>query len=245
MQAIELTESRVIPITDRKRTYTLTVGVITRAQWLEYFKGIVSTSESRNREVVESYDSRSARVELAEKVLISADGYRTPNDAPLTSLADWQTKIPMAHRIALADVLISVVSDDDGDEEEALMVGSECITLTARWGADESGKLQELKGLKHIFQPPTHEHQRRYQRAISRSVIVGGSRTAKTRWMGAQAVLVELYDELIQSVEGYTVNGAAPASVGEIVAAMDTFHKVVAAERLFVPVAPKVDDGEK
>ena len=71
--------------------------------------------------------------------------------------------------------------------------------------------------------------------------MVGGSRNGKTQWLGAQATLADLYDELIVSVEGYTVDGAAPDREG-IVEFMDTYHKVAAVDVLFAPAAPKVEE---
>lgn len=239
MAAIELAQPRVIPIPGKGRTYSLTVGVIPKKAWLDYFDGIVSTSENSSRGVIDSYDSRSARVELAEKVLVGADGYGTSDGSPVTSVEGWQKLIPMSHRIAVADTLVYVMHDQQAAEDEQLMLGQETVYLKARWGADDSGALQEYSGLVHRFKTPTGEHQRRYQRAISRSMIIGGARTAKTRWLGAQRELAELYDELIQSVDGYTVNGQTLTSPEAIVRDMDTYHKVAAAERLFAPAMPQ------
>jgi hypothetical protein len=90
---------------------------------------------------------------------------------------------------------------------------------------------------------PTVEQQRRYSRDMSRSQVIGGSRAGKTRWLGAQATLVDLYDELILSVEGYVANGEPVCDDREmIIASMDTYHKVAAAEALFTPVSASVDE---
>jgi hypothetical protein len=97
--------------------------------------------------------------------------------------------------------------------------------------------MQQFTGLRHEFNSPTTEQFRRYRRDVSRSYIVGGSRTAKTVWRGAQKTLAELYDELIVSVEGYTLNGSPLiGSPSAIAAAMDTYHKVAAANHLYASV---------
>lgn len=239
MSAIELAQPRVIPIVEGKRTYRLTVGVITKEQWIAYFDGILSSSENQGSKQIDNYDSRSARVELVEKVLEDADGYATPDGGPISAVPNWQGLIPMSHRLAAADVLISVGRDPD---DSPLMLGTETVILRARWGANDAGVLQEYSGLTHRFKTPSAEHQRRYQRAISRSMVDGGTRTAKTVWLGAQRVLAELYDELIVSVDGYTLNGAPLNTIMAIAASMDTYHKVAAAEQLFAPAMPKLEE---
>jgi hypothetical protein len=61
--------------------------------------------------------------------------------------------------------------------------------------------------------------------------------------MGPQPTLVELYDELIVSVEGYQVNGVElGADHDAIVAEMDAYHKVAAADVLFSPAAANLSE---
>jgi hypothetical protein len=59
--------------------------------------------------------------------------------------------------------------------------------------------------------------------------------------LGAQATLAELYDELIVSVDGYTVDGAVPDREA-ILEFMDTYHKVAAVDVLFSPAAANVEE---
>jgi hypothetical protein len=239
MSVIDLDKPRIIPITDRGTKYTLTVGVITKAQWLRYFDGIVSTSENQQGKLIEVYDARSARLELAETALIDATGYVTGDNASVTAREHWQQLLPMSHRLAVADALVAVSRDADTDDAP-IQLGSETVVLRARWGADASGAMQEYSGLRHLFHTPTAEHQRRYQRAISSSMIVGGSRTSKTQWLGAQSTLIDLYDELIESTEGYAVGSDEPTDRASIISSMDSYHKVAAAEQLFAPALPEL-----
>lgn len=46
---------------------------------------------------------------------------------------------------------------------------------------------------------------------------------------------MKIYDELIESVEGYAVNGMALADVDTIKSEMDGAHKAEAALSLFIP----------
>jgi hypothetical protein len=45
--------------------------------------------------------------------------------------------------------------------------------------------------------------------------------------------LAKLYDELIVSVDGYTVSGRPLSGRDEIAHEMDAFHKVIAAREIF------------
>ena len=117
----------------------------------------------------------------------------------------------------------------------------EPVYLDAIWSAGEDGVMRKFKGLRHNFKSPSSDQQRRISRDSSRSCIIGGSRTGKTQWMGAQATLAEIYDELIVSVDGYTVDGAVPDREA-VIEFMDTYHKVAAVDILFAPAAANVEE---
>lgn len=246
MQAIELTQPRVIVIGDRKRTYKLTIGRIAKKDWLRYFEGILSTSEMQDGAEVSSFDSSAPRVELVEKNLIAAEGYSTPGDKPLAEISGWQSQIPLSHRLAAGDALVGITRAAQPDDENApLTLGCEAVYLDAVWGAGEDGTMRQFHGLCHRFRTPSSEQQRRYSRDASRSRVIGGSRTGKTQFLGAQATLAELYDELIIGVDGYAVNGSEDLDRDAIVTNMDAYHKVSAALFLFSPAAPKIGDDEE
>lgn len=95
--------------------------------------------------------------------------------------------------------------------------------------------MRRFTGLKHVFETPSEEQHRRYLREASRSFVVGGSRAGKTIYRGAQALLAKLYDELVISVEGYSLGGAPVSGPGTAKAQMDLLHKVMAAQELFQP----------
>lgn len=237
MTAIELAIPRKIVIEDRGKKYTLHIDRISKKQWLKYFEGIRSTSENQRGERVNFFDADSALVELVESALLDAEGYATPNDTPLSECSGWRQLIPLRHRQAVGNALVSVGRIEQADDD-VITLGSEVVTLRAVWGADDDGLMREYSGLCHRFKTPTAAHNRRYSLDSNRSVIVGGSRRGVTKWLGAQPTLVELYDELIQSVEGYAVNGR-PLGIdrAQIVAEMDAYHKVVAALALFTPAS--------
>jgi hypothetical protein len=241
MQAIELAQPRFIAIEDRGRKYTIAVAPIAKEKWMTYFAAIVNTSEYQQGKRVDSYDSSSARRDLAESVIVDAGGYTS--SSPLTEIENWQSKLPLSHLITVGNVLTSVGASSLVDDE-AVKLGEEPVYLDAVWGADEKGVMRKLHNLRHTFRTPSGEQHRRFNREASRSVVTGGSRTGKTRWLGAQAILAELYDELVVGVDGYTLNGAPLTGKSSIVAAMDTYHKAAAAEALFTPAEVNVIDSE-
>lgn len=218
-------------------------GAHRKKQWLGYFGGIRSTSENQGSKSVNTFDSTSALVELVEKVLIAADGYPQVC-ASLTATPDWQRLLPLSHRLAVGHALTSVERGEEPDDS-VLTLGAEAVYLNAVWGADEHGVLQKYRGLCHRFKTPSSEQQRRVSRDASRSRIIGGSRKGTTVWLGAQATLAEIYDELILGVDGYMVKGVELNDDRDaITASMDTYHKVMAADVLFSPAVPNISEDE-
>ena len=236
---IDLAANRTIAIHDRKHNYTFTLAPIAAAQWLKYFDAVVSTSEQDGANLVRTFDNSKARLDLVDSALISVFGYA--GSTPIEQLADWKSLLPLSHRIAVANVLLNVKATE-GDDSQAITLGLETVCLQALWSSDDAGGMPQ-HNLVHQFKTPTWEHQRRFQRAAARPRIVGGSRSGKTVWLGAQRELVDIYDELIEEVGGYEFNGVnlTGASI-EVVRYMDTYHKVTAAEQLFTPA--QVGDGE-
>jgi len=242
--SIELKAPRLIVIEDRGKQYRLTIGRILKKQWLRYFEGILSTSENQGGKRIDSFDSSTARLELVEQILVSAEGYALPDGKiSITEIEGWKALLPLSHRLAVANSIIGV-SASEIDEEAQIALGAESVFLDAVWGAGEDGVMRRLHGLRHDFKTPTAEQQRLLSRASSRSRVIGGSRNGKTQWMGAQATLADLYDELIVSTGGYTVDGNAALDHEAIVEFMDTYHKVSAVDLLFAPAAPKVEEEE-
>ena len=244
-QNIDLAQPRTLALTDRGHVYTFTVNPIPKKAWLQYFSGIESTSETIEGKVVNSFDSTGARLILASSVLSNATGYKFFGHDLITGVAGWQDLLPSAHRLAVSNMLTSV-DRSSATEDEPITLGVEAVRLNALWSWNSGDASMNLvSGLTHIFSVPTVEQQRRYNRDMSRSQVVGGSRTGKTRWLGAQATLAQLYDELIQDVEGYRVGDQPLHDRDRIVEKMDTYHKVVATEALLTPAATAIAEEKE
>ncbi len=237
---IDLAEPvRQIAIRAGSRTLLFDISNPNEKDWFAYFDAVVTTAEQKDREVIRKTDAGAAGLNLLERVLVSASGYPLPEGVTdITQVPNWKAKIPMGHRLAAVNVLLSVVAVEQDDE--ALVFGDgETVELEALWGADIEGNNIRVKGLKHTFETPSAEHYRAYMNKASQSKVIGGSRSGKTVYQGAQRELVRIYDELIQSVEGYSLDGDR-LTREQIIGFMDTRHKVAAAAQLFA--AP--DAGE-
>ncbi|MGC2108232.1 MAG: hypothetical protein WA655_01865 [Candidatus Korobacteraceae bacterium] len=245
MQSLELAGERRIAIKDHGKLLRFTLQPITREMWLKYFDAIVSTSENRGREQLNTFDAASPLLAMVAGSLSDASGYKLPEGVKqLSDIPDWKAKLPFSHRTAIGQVLTNVTTAADADGEEAV-IGLDSVGLEALWNCDDNGVMFLHWPLVHRFSTPSFEHERRYMRDQSRSKVIGGSRTGKTVWMGMQHTLIDLYDKLVTSVDGYTANGNALGSRAKIVQYMDAYHKVVAAQQLFrAPAQLEPEEGE-
>jgi len=205
--------------------------------WNGYFGRIMLESDRKGRTI----DTASAALWLYREAAIRADGFSVRGGGNLTDLPNWQERIPMGQRIQAVDMLSSV----ELSAEEIAEIEPECevVRLDALWNedSDNPGAMRKFSGLVHRFTPPTAAHQQRFSREMSRSLIVRGSREAKTIHPARQKVLLTLYDELILSVEGYGAKGEPLASREAIIAEMDLFHKVAAAGQLFNTLGEEIE----
>lgn len=236
---LNLAQPRTIVLNENDRQYVLCCRRITAEDWAAYFAGIFVSSEQQGRERINIVDATTPRLALAEAVLMRAIGYRVAGGADLCSLPNWQHKVPLAHRLLLGETLADVrPSRTVGDL--ALEPEAEVVQLDATWSTVEQIEsitytMQKFHGLKHTLKTPTEEQHRRYSREGSRARVVGGSRSGKTLYPGANALLAVLYDELVLSVDGYSITGSPLTSREQIVREMDFSHKVMAAQELFSP----------
>jgi hypothetical protein len=231
---LDLTAPRVITLQDRGRTFTITCRPVEKADWLAYFAALRVTSEQTAEGRISTNDYQTASLVLAERVIVTVEGYTVAGGGALVDLPGWQTRIPLAHRFQVGITLADAGASEQLDEFVIHPEGEE-ISLDAVWpGAD--GKMLRFNGLKHIFKTPTATHHKRYRDASSRSLAVGGSRTGRTVYLGAHATLCDLYDELILSVDGYAIGDQALTTDKPLILArMDAFHKLVAMKTLIDP----------
>jgi hypothetical protein len=223
-----LDESRVIAVRDGKTNYTFHFRRILQSDWERYFSGLYVASSTEGRTQTNTTDLNSAGIELFESTLARAEGYKNE----MTRREDFW-KIPPRHSILVSWLLRSVcpstVEDDtplDCDSVEA--------RIDAVWSQTRPGDETTMyKGLVHRFTPISVEQKKRFMRRGAINKVVGGSRNGTTIYSIKNKLMLELYDQLIQSVEGYGVAGKPLEGVEQIRREMDAYHKSEAVAQLF------------
>ncbi len=230
---IDFTQPRKVAIIDSaERIYTFQIARISQPVWLKYFSKIDSRTRRRDDKSEPIVDMTAAREYLLDTVLLSAEGYEI-REGNITGIPNWKQKLPPSHRSMLFSVLVAA---EACDSDETPPFGFETVCMRALWSANDEGKMVRVSPLIHRFETPTFEQERRYRRDHARSVIIGGSRQGgDTVYPGAQPTSIALYDEMIDSVEGYALNGEPLQGREMIAREMDAFHKCLAVELLFNP----------
>ena len=226
---IDLARPRTVVIRQGGKPFSFEIAPIPASTWFKYFDGIVSTAERDRDQIRQNTDTSSAGLELVEAVL------------PSPALEN----VPLAHRLAVANVLTSAHAPADAQQEALDFAGGDAVLLHAIWSVGDSGAMRRHKDLLHVFKTPTFEQNRRYRRDDSRGQVVSGSRKGMTIYHGAQRTLAALYDELILSVGGYELAGESLTnSIEAITRHMDTYHKVAAVVQLFAPAEVEIEEEE-
>ncbi len=227
-------QPRTIVLHDRSKTFTFRCRRVRKEDYLAYFAAFRITSEQTSEGRETTADYQTASVVLAERVIQSVDGYKLSNGGRIEDLPEWTSRIPLAHRMQVGITLCQASATPPADDEYVISPAGDEVSIEAVWPGDD-GRMLRFTGLKHIFRPPTPAQHKRYRDASTRSMVIGGSRTGKTIHFGGHFALVELYDELILSVDGYGVGGSPLTSREQIQDEMDAFHKFIAAKEIFDP----------
>jgi hypothetical protein len=232
---LELDGERTVTFRDRGHAYTYTFSRIGAADWMRCFENTAITSRRDGKNgVVCITDVDSASMELVENKVIKAEGY----DGDFMQDAKWKQFLPFGHVRAAAQLLRdgNISPADDSRPLNPLKVE---VSIDAKWNMSAPGEMRQFSGLIHRFHPPTGEHKRKYNRAVSQTRVVGDPRSGTTIFNGGHRMLVDFYDQLIASVEGYMLRGQPLTSAEQIRAEMDAAHKVIAVEQLFAAPTSK------
>lgn len=163
-----------------------------------------------------------------------------------TPESDWRALIPLAHKEAAVRALtlvapappLSYSTDNDSTNNHFPLLAEEIpIVLEAAVAGVAYPRLV------HRFRPPSVEAERAYRRLMAETLIIRGSRIPRTLIPSRLPALTRLYDQLVLSVSGYTLNGRPLAGPQDIARAMDAWHKRVAVQTLFGDVAENLPPG--
>lgn len=232
---LPLDAPRVVNFRDRGNPFTWHFRRLTDDDWRNYFAAGVVESERSGTALINRIDFASAGVALVENALTTVDGYLM-RQGELMALPKWKQRLPLGHR-QLALNLLQQVDVNQQDRELVFDADVEEVRLDAMWEIvpKPDGANTMYRGLVHRLRLPSAEEQRKYFRATSESRVVGGSRTGRTIYANRRGILLELYDELVVEVEGYSVAGEPLTGRFEAIRKhMDGCHKMLAAAQLFV-----------
>ena len=198
--------------------------------WERYYASIVNqviqTKDGRDQ----VFETESAALDLVDRTLKSVDGYGDLDQLKMLSEPgkNWKNYLPLRHRIAAAIALRAVGVTPREDAAPSLSTSIE-ISLDANWGAAADGKTTQYSGLIHRFRQPGIADLKRFNFESARTRVSVAGDAAVTTYPSRQAIAMKIYDDLIESVDGYSVGGLALTSVEEIRREMDGAHKAAAA----------------
>ncbi len=212
---------------------------ITRAEVDGYFSSLTVATERKSGNSMEYHIDGSTNIlKLYERAIKRVEGYSLTGGGDLMTLPNWKDRVPGIHRIRATEILMKVTQSESsanlGIDPEA-----ELVSLDAFWSAGDCGMFH-YRGLIHRFSPPTIEHWRKLNNHSTRTTAVGGSKSQRTIYPKLNGIFLELYSDLILSVEGYSVGGQPLDGRDQCVSQMDCFHKIAAVSVLF----DKTSEGE-
>jgi hypothetical protein len=223
-----LDQPRVLTLREGTRDYTFYFRRILQADWEKYFSGLYRSSRNDGVAQTDTTDFVTPGIELLESTLTKVEGYKRE----LTTPADFK-KIMPRHSVPVAGMLSSVYISQVEDDQPL-----DCDIVEARidamWSKTTSDPANTTyKGLVHRFLPPTIQQKQRYMRAGSVSRVGGTRKGATTVYSMRNRLLMDMYDQLVQSVDGYSVDGKPLEGIEQIRREMDGYHKAEAMAQLF------------
>lgn len=234
--------SELLPLDARERVVVFRSGGrlcrhifhrITASDWEHFFAHVVAEfKQEKNGGFMQAVDMDYAKLVLYTRAIQRVEGYETADGCEPNKLPDWPECVPQEHRLPAIELLMRL-NRTEAENRFLLQSGGKRVQFDATWNEAEPGLMKEYRGLVHKFATPKPQHRSRFLKAKSRSFTAGGSRSAMTVIPSAYPSLVKLYDDLIESVEGYSIGGRSLDAREEITRDMDGFHKTVAVSRLF------------
>lgn len=230
---LPLDAPRVIKLKSKDHLYTWRFRRLTHDDWKKYFLAVVHQTLQVDGKREEVFESETAQLELVDRALVSVEGY-----GDVTGVKNWKLALPIFHRLAVSVALRAVGVSKSAAEESVLCDLAE-VRLDANWSVSGEGgegeSMTQFQGLVHRFRQPSIADLKRFNFECARTRVSGDAENGVTIYPSRLAVGVSIYDDLIDSVGGYSVNGQPLAGVDNIKREMDGAHKAEAALALFLP----------
>jgi hypothetical protein len=223
---------RIAVFKSNGKTYRHIFRRFTATDWEKFYAGVVVEFKKEKGGMAQVIDLESPSLTVYTRAILRVEGYQTRDGRKPEELPAWPECVPQHHRLAAMGLIMNITHSEAGDESMLEAEGIS-VSIDAMWNEGEPGAMKQYRGLVHHFAMPTAEHRRRVLKAKNRAFVVGGSRNGTTVIPSGHPVLVKLYDELVESVEGYSINGRALSGKDQAVREMDAFHKAAVVARLF------------
>jgi hypothetical protein len=208
------------------------------ADWIAYDKGLAVAIEDAEEKGSVRYadDSLGAACKFWDAISLEVSGYSEENPTNFRDL------IPPEHKRAAVMTLMLVGPSLESFGRPGLFLVSdeEIVRLRSERG-------ENYPNLVHHFKPPTPKQRIEYSRVQADSYTIKGMKSGKDKVIlpSRLAAYVRFYDELILSVEGYSINGNAFDSREDAIRYMDAQHKRMAIQFLFATDDVQIDEPEK
>jgi len=223
---LPLDAPRAVAFKTRRGNFVYHFRRLAQADWQQFFQSIVHQTVQVKGAREQVFETESALLELVDRTVQSVDGY-----GDLSKLKDWKRALPLQHRLA-AGIALRSVGETASRALRPLVCDLVEVSLDANWGASD-GKTTLYSGLIHRFRNPGIADLKRFNFESARVRVTGSADDGVTSYPARQAIAMKIYDDLIDSVDGYSVGGAELSGAAEIKREMDGAHKAAAALALF------------
>jgi hypothetical protein len=206
---------------------------LTAADHRAHYDDLSAAPTGDDHEFSKAVHSDTADLGLYRRAIQRVEGYRTRDGRRPEELPNWTDRIPLGHRLTAVGLMMKKRGSAVMDSAR-LAADTKSVSFVVIRDEGELETNQQLYGVAHHFGAPRADHERRFFRALE-----GGP--------GAHAVLVRLYDELLdvqRGAEGYSI-ADRPIAPDQVRSGMDSFHKIFAVCILLSPVLDRGPEPRK
>jgi hypothetical protein len=205
---------------------------ITVADWKVFFGNVRMEFAEGGTGPGETVGVDTSSLRLYQDAILRVEGYEMPDGRKPEEQPDWPGCVPRFHRLKAIEFLMEAAGSVT---EKAVVTDAKVTTvrIDALWNEESAGAMKKYLGRVHCFRSPAAKHRQRLADAGRAGVTMTGTGRGKAVLRSHNAVLVALYDELIEEVDGYSVGGLPLSSREQIVREMDVCHKAVCINEIF------------
>lgn len=193
--------------------------------------------ELTNREDAIEAEDDMANSRLWDKIAVSVKGYKGL-DTWVILTDEQRSKMRIGHKATAIRAMYAGSCEIEGDED-GVSIGPDVWTVKHSIGPKKSAPDFIIR---HYLREPTEAERAKFNRSSSSTSYVKGAKKQQIRIKTNLRAYVELYDALIEVVEGGTVNGNADATIAEFRAAIDPVWKRLIVQCLMANLEAQLSD---